>query len=277
MGEIAMSTGIKVEKLQEGLKTRLVGKYVFFAHEVGSTNDWARELAELGAPEGTVAIAEIQTVGRGRLGRKWLSPKGGLWFSIILKPKLKPPETVKLVFLAGLAVAEAIRELYGLKAETKWPNDVLVDGRKVCGILSEMKTIGEKVDYAIIGIGVNANIDVEKDFPKELSETATSIQKALGRRIALEELFKALLEKVDNFYQIFFKEGFTPILKEWKRYASFLGCAVEVSIDDERLEGIASDVDDSGALVLRLEDGSVKRVFVGEISLQFLELRPHGL
>ncbi|MEM3616851.1 MAG: biotin--[acetyl-CoA-carboxylase] ligase [Candidatus Bathyarchaeia archaeon] len=272
-----MSTGIKVEKLQEGLKTRLVGKYVFFAHEVGSTNDWARELAELGAPEGTVAIAEIQTVGRGRLGRKWLSPKGGLWFSIILKPKLKPPETVKLVFLAGLAVAEAIRELYGLKAETKWPNDVLVDGRKVCGILSEMKTIGEKVDYAIIGIGVNANIDVEKDFPKELSETATSIQKALGRRIALEELFKALLEKVDNFYQIFFKEGFTPILKEWKRYASFLGCAVEVSIDDERLEGIASDVDDSGALVLRLEDGSVKRVFVGEISLQFLELRPHGL
>ncbi|MEM2368471.1 MAG: biotin--[acetyl-CoA-carboxylase] ligase, partial [Candidatus Bathyarchaeia archaeon] len=114
-----MPTNIKVEKLQEGLKTRLVGKYIFFAHEVGSTNDWAKELAELGAPEGTVAIAETQTSGRGRLGRKWISPKGGLWFSIILKPKLEPLETVKLVFLAGLAVAETLRELYSLKTETK--------------------------------------------------------------------------------------------------------------------------------------------------------------
>ncbi|MEM3618059.1 MAG: biotin--[acetyl-CoA-carboxylase] ligase [Candidatus Bathyarchaeia archaeon] len=261
-----MPTAIKVEKLQEGLKTRLVGKYIFFAHEVGSTNDWAKELAELGAPEGTVAVAETQTAGRGRLGRKWLSPKGGLWFSIILKPKLKPPETVKLVFLAGLAVAETIRELYGLKAETKWPNDVLVNGKKVCGILSEMKTVDEKVDYAIIGIGVNADINVEKEFPKELSETATSIQKALGRKIALEELFKALLEKMDNFYQIFLKEGFTPILNRWKGFASFLGCRVEVYSDGEKFEGIASDVDGDGALILRLENGSVKRVFVGDLS-----------
>ncbi|MEM3873629.1 MAG: biotin--[acetyl-CoA-carboxylase] ligase [Candidatus Bathyarchaeia archaeon] len=272
-----MPTNIKVEKIQEGLKTRLVGKYIFFAHEVGSTNDWAKELAELGAPEGTVAIAETQTAGRGRLGRKWLSPKGGLWFSIIFRPRLRPPETVKLVFLAGLAVAETIRELYGLKAETKWPNDVLVDGKKVCGILSEMKTVDEKVDYAIIGIGVNANIDVEKEFPKELRETATSIQKALGRKISLEELFKALLEKMDSLYQIFLKEGFTPILKEWKSFASFLGCEVEVSSDGERLKGVASDVDGNGVLVLRFEDGSVKRVFFGDVSLRCLKLKPHGL
>ncbi|MEM3579759.1 MAG: biotin--[acetyl-CoA-carboxylase] ligase [Candidatus Bathyarchaeia archaeon] len=263
-----MPTNIKVEKLQEGLKTRLIGKYIFFAHEVGSTNDWAKELAELGAPEGTVAVAETQTSGRGRPGRKWLSPKGGLWFSIILKPKLKPPETIKLVFLAGLAVAETLRELFGLKVETKWPNDVLVNGRKVCGILSEMKTIGEKVDYTIIGVGVNANIDVEKEFPRELSETATSIQKALGRKISLEELFKALLEKMDNLYQIFLKEGFTPILKEWKSFAYFLGCRVEVCGDGERFEGIASDVDRDGALVLKLENGSVKRVFVGDLSIK---------
>jgi len=264
-----MPTDIKVEKLQEGLKTRLVGKYIFFAHKVGSTNDWARELAELGAPEGTVAIAETQTSGRGRLGRRWISPKGGLWFSIVLKPRLKPTETVKLVFLASLAVAEAIRELYGLKAETKWPNDVLVDGRKVCGILSEMKTVGEKVDYAIIGIGLNANLDVEEDFPKELRETATSIQKALGRKIALEELFRILLEKVDSLYQIFLRDGFSPILKKWKSFASFLGCEVEVSSEDIRFEGIASDVNDDGALVLRLKDGSIKRIFVGDLSIKF--------
>ncbi|MEM2988218.1 MAG: biotin--[acetyl-CoA-carboxylase] ligase, partial [Candidatus Bathyarchaeia archaeon] len=176
--------------------------------------------------------------------------------------------TVKLVFLAGLAVAETIRELYGLKAETKWPNDVLVDGRKVCGILSEMKTVDEKVDYATIGIGVNANIDVEKEFPKELKETATSIQKVLGRKIALEELFRALLEKMDSLYQIFLEKGFTPILNGWKGFASFLGHQVEVYGDGERFEGIASDVDGDGALVLKLENGSVKHVFVGGLIMK---------
>jgi BirA family biotin operon repressor/biotin-[acetyl-CoA-carboxylase] ligase len=257
-----------VEKLQEGLKTRLIGKCIFFAHEVGSTNDWAKELAELDAPEGTVAIAETQTSGRGRLGRKWISPKGGLGFSIIFRPKLKPHETVKLMFLACLAVAETLRDLYGLKTETKWPNDVLVDGRKVCGILSEMKTVGEKMEYVIIGIGVNANLDVEKEFPKELWETATSIQKALGRKISLEELFKALLEKMESLYQQFLKEGFMPILEKWKSYASFLGCEVEVRGDGERLEGTASNVDEDGALILKLKDGSTRRVFAGDLSLK---------
>ena len=263
-----MLAKIKVEKLQEGLKTKLMGRYIFFSHEIGSTNDWAKELVELGAPEGTVALAETQTAGRGRLGRKWISPKGGLWFSLILKPKLKPPETVKLAFLAGLAVAETIRELYGLKAQTKWPNDVLVGGRKVCGILSEMKTVGDKVEYAIIGIGVNVNFDTDKEFPKGLRETATSIQKALGRKIVLEELFRALLEKMDSLYQIFLKEGSTPILERWKDFASFLGCEVEVYGDGERLEGIASNVDDDGVLVLKLKGGSARRVFAGDLSIK---------
>jgi len=263
-----LPTNIKVERLQEGLKTKLLGRYIFFSHEVGSTNDWAKELAELDALEGTVAVAETQTSGRGRLGRKWISPKGGLWFSIIFRPKLKPHETVKLVFLACLAVAETLRDLYGLKAETKWPNDVLVDGRKVCGILSEMKTVGEKVEYAIIGIGVNANLDVEKELPKELWETVTSIQKALGRKISQEELFKALLEKMESIYQQFLKEGFVPMLKKWKSYASFIGCEVEVHGDGERLEGTASNVDEDGALILKLKDGSTRRVFVGDLSLK---------
>ncbi|MEM2463542.1 MAG: biotin--[acetyl-CoA-carboxylase] ligase [Candidatus Bathyarchaeia archaeon] len=266
-----MSTTIKVDKVQESLKTKLFGKYMFFSREVSSTNGWAKELAELGAPEGTVTVAETQTAGRGRLGRRWHSPKGGLWFSVIFKPTLKPAETVKLVFLASLAVAETLRQLYGLRVEVKWPNDVLVDGRKVCGILSEMKTMGEKVDYAIIGIGINANLDVEKDFPEEIRETATSIQKALGRKIALEELFKVLLEEMDSLYQIFLREGFTPILEEWKGFASFLGSQVEVSSNSEKFVGTASDVNGDGALVLKLKDGSAKRFFVGEVSLRSLK------
>jgi BirA family biotin operon repressor/biotin-[acetyl-CoA-carboxylase] ligase len=263
-----LSININVEKLQEGLETKLLGRYIFFSREVGSTNDWAKELAELDAPEGAVVLAETQTAGRGRLGRKWISPKGGLWFSIIFKPKIKPIETVKLVFLASLAVAETIRELYGLRAETKWPNDVLVDGLKVCGILSEMKTVGEKVEYAVIGIGINANFNVDEEFPEELREKATSLEKALGRKISLEELFKALLEKMESLHQQFLKEGFTPILERWKSYASFLGCEVEVHGDGERLEGTASNVDEDGALILKLKDGSIKRVFAGDLSLK---------
>ncbi|MEM1536725.1 MAG: biotin--[acetyl-CoA-carboxylase] ligase [Candidatus Bathyarchaeia archaeon] len=263
-----MPATIKADRIQEGLKTKLFGKYLFFAREVGSTNDWAKELAELGAPEGTVAIAEVQTAGRGRLGRKWHSPRGGLWFSIIIKPNLKPAETVQLVFLASLAVVEVLRELYGLKAETKWPNDVLVEGRKVCGILSEMKTVGEKVEYAVLGVGLNANIDVEKEFPLELRETATSLEKMLGKEIALEILLKALLEKMESLYQIFLEEGFNYILAKWKTHASFLRCEVEVYSGDEKFEGLALDVDGDGALVLRLRDGTVKRIFTGDLSIR---------
>ncbi len=263
-----MSTKISVEKLQEGLKTKLLGKYLFFSREAGSTNDWAKELAELGAPEGTVAIAETQTSGRGRLDRKWHSPKGGLWFSIILKPKLKPMETVKLVFLAGLAVAETLRSLYALKVETKWPNDVLVDGLKVCGILSEMKTLGEKVAYVIVGVGVNANFEADKMFPSELRNTATSLETLLGRKVVLEELFRTLLEKMESLYELFLNDGFNQILEKWKGFASFLGREVEVLTESEKIDGFAVDVDDDGALVLKLKDGSLKRVFVGDFSLK---------
>jgi BirA family biotin operon repressor/biotin-[acetyl-CoA-carboxylase] ligase len=259
---------LNVDRLQEGLRTKRLGRSVFFSSVVGSTNEWAKELAAYGAAEGTVAVAETQTCGRGRLGREWVSPKGGLWFSVVLRPELKPVEAVGLVFVSGLAVADVLRELYGLKSETKWPNDVLVNGRKVCGILTEMNTIGEKVNYVIVGIGVNANFDVEKVFPEELRVIATSLENELGRKVKLEELFKALLEKLENFYELFMKEGFDPILKEWKKYAGFLGCQVEVASGIEKWVGLALDVENDGALIMRLEDGTVKRVFVGDATLR---------
>jgi BirA family biotin operon repressor/biotin-[acetyl-CoA-carboxylase] ligase len=263
-----MPNTLSVEKIQDGLKSKLFGKYVFFAREVGSTNDWAKELAELGAPEGTVAMAETQTAGRGRLGRKWHSPRGGIWFSIILRPNIKPSEAVCLVFLASLAVAETLRELYGLKVETMWPNDVLVNGCKVCGTLSEMKTVGEKVEYVVIGVGLNANIDVKKELPPELWETATSLEEELGRKIALETLFKALLEKMEKLYQTFLEKGFAKVLAKWKTYAAFLGREVEVHGVGGRIEGQAIDVDDEGALVLRLKHGELKRVLAGDVSIK---------
>jgi len=259
---------LNVDRLQEGLRTKCFGRNIVFLREVGSTNDFAKELAGYGAVEGTVVVAETQTCGRGRLGREWVSPKGGLWFSIILRPELKPAEAVRLVFVAGLAVAQVLHETYGLSVETKWPNDVLVNGRKVCGMLTEMNTTGERINYVIVGVGVNANFDVAKVFPDELRASATSLENGLGRKVRLEELFRALLEKLENVYELFLKEGFGPVLEKWKAYAGFLGRQVEVASDSEKLCGLALDVDSEGALVLRLEDGTVRRVFAGDLSLR---------
>jgi BirA family biotin operon repressor/biotin-[acetyl-CoA-carboxylase] ligase len=259
---------LNLDRLQEGLRTRRLGRSVFFSNVVGSTNEWAKELAAYGAAEGTVAVAETQTRGRGRLGREWFSPKGGLWFSVILRPNLKPAEVVGLVFVAGLAVAEVLRELYSLEAETKWPNDVLVNESKVCGILTEMNTVGARVNFVVVGVGVNANFDVAKVFPEELREAAVSLENVLGRKVRLEELFRALLEKLEYFYELLLKEGFDPILAEWKKYAGFLGCHVEVISGTEKWVGLALDVDYDGSLILRLKDGTVKHVLVGDVTLR---------
>jgi len=263
-----MSAKLSVNQLQDGLCTRRFGRSILFSREVDSTNKWAKELATYGADEGTVAIAETQTKGRGRLDREWVSPTGGLWFSLILRPNLSPTEAVKVTLVAGLAVAKVLREMFDLRAETKWPNDVLVNGRKICGVLAEMNTTGETVDFVVVGVGVNVNFDVENVFPEQLKRVATSLEKELGRKVKLGNLFRALLERLESLYELFVKEGFNPILEEWKNYAGFLGCKVEVTGPTGEMSGLASDVDPEGALVLRLEDGTVKRVFVGDISLQ---------
>ncbi|NWG10302.1 biotin--[acetyl-CoA-carboxylase] ligase [Candidatus Bathyarchaeota archaeon] len=246
--------------LQEGLRTKQFGKRIVFLHEVGSTNDCAKELAGYDAEEGTVVIAETQTAGRGRLGREWISPKGGLYFSVILRPKISASEAVKLVFVAGLAVAKVLNEVYELKVETKWPNDVLIKGKKICGILAETNTISEKVNYAIIGVGVNANFNVEKALLKELVKTATSLEDELGKKIRVEELFKTLMEKLETLYFLLLKEGSAPILSEWKKHADFLGKRVEVTIGDKKFSGMAVDVGVDGSLILKQENGSVKLV-----------------
>ena len=262
-----MQPRIRMNKLQEALRTKRFGRIILFSHEVNSTNEWAKKLAIYGAHEGTVVIAETQAEGRGRLGREWISPVGGLWFSLILKPKLHPADAVKLTFVAGLAVTKVLREMFNLKTETKWPNDVLVNGRKVCGILTEMNTRDETINFVVIGIGVNVNFDVERVFPEPLKKTATSLQNELKRKVEIEKLFRDLLEKLENLYELFTKEGFKPILKEWKNYAGFLNRQVEIASPTEKLSGLALDVDDDGALVIKLKDGTVKHVLVGTISL----------
>jgi len=262
-----VSAKIKPDKLQESLCTKRFGKRVFFSCEVNSTNEWAKELAKLGAEEGTVAVAGTQTAGRGRLNREWISPEGGLWFSIVLRPKVRAAEAVQLVFVVGLAVAEVLRGKYGMKVETKWPNDVLVNGKKICGILIEMNTTGQKVNHIVAGIGINANFEVGRVLPDQLREVATSLENELGRKIRLEKLFRALLENLEKIYDLYILRGFAPVLEEWKRYANLLGHKVEVTNQKEKITGLALDVNNEGALVLRFEDGKTRHVFVGDVSL----------
>jgi len=254
--------------LQEGLQTKRLGKQIIFLREVDSTNSLAKELAGYGAVEGTVVVAEAQRVGRGRKGREWYSPKGGLYFSVVLRPKCDSCEAVKLVFVAGLAVAEVLSKKYGLDVAVKWPNDVLANGKKVCGVLSEMNLAGEEVNYVVIGIGVNVNVDVIEGFPESLRKVATSLEVELGRKVLLNELFRALLESLDAFYEQFLKEGTVEILCKWKKYAVFLGRQVTVVDEAETLNGLALDIDGEGALVLKLGNGALKRVFVGDVSVR---------
>jgi BirA family biotin operon repressor/biotin-[acetyl-CoA-carboxylase] ligase len=255
-------------KLQEGSRTKELGRRIFFSREVTSTNEWARKLASQGAPEGTVAIAESQTRGHGRLYRKWVSPPGGLWFSLILRPKLCLAEALKLTFVAGLAVAETLDEQYGLRAETKWPNDVLVNGRKVCGVLGEVSTTGKEVNAVVLGIGINANFKAEQVLPESMRAEATSLETELKRKIQLEELFNRLVEKLEATYMLYTTKGFSPILKKWKRHAGFLGQEVEVTDGNEKTAGLACDIDEEGSLVLMLKNGTLKHVLVGDVSLR---------
>jgi BirA family transcriptional regulator, biotin operon repressor / biotin---[acetyl-CoA-carboxylase] ligase len=255
---------INLEKFQESLHTKRFGRSVFFSRKVKSTSDWAKKLAKMGAEEGTVTVAETQTAGRGRLGREWASPRGGLWFSIVLQPKLKASEAAKLVFVASLAVAEVLHKKFGLRTETKWPNDVQVNGKKICGILAEMNTKGQRVNSIILGIGVNANF-ADDVLPESVKAHATSIEKELGKKIRLESLLKELLEKMETIYDAYLERGFAPLLEQWKKYAEFLGRIVVIADQEETLNGLALDVDLEGALMLKLEDGTRRRILVGDL------------
>lgn len=245
-----------------------MGRKIFFKREVDSTNEWAKELARLGAEEGTVVVAETQTSGRGRLGREWFSPRGGLWFSIILRPQLRVAEALRLVFVAGLAVAKTLHETYGLYVETKWPNDVLVNGKKICGILMETNTIGAVISFVVVGIGINANIVVKKDFPTQMRKSATSLENELGHKAVLEELLRKVLEVFETEYDSFMSGEYLSLLDKWKSYAKFLGGRVDVTGENESYIGLALDVDHDGALIVKREDGTIERVLAGDITVR---------
>lgn len=245
------------------LKTKYIGKGLHYFDEVNSTNEKANELA-VDVEEGTVIIAEKQKKGIGRFGREWISPKGGVYVSVILKPKISPIDASKMTLIAGIVVAKVIRKL-GLDAKLKWPNDILIHRKKVGGILTSISTKEYKIDYIIVGIGINANVDIST-FPKEVQKSVTSLKEELKREVSTEKIIEDILYEIEMNYEIFkFKKGnFTYLLNEWKRLSDTIGKKVKINMRTEVIEGEAVAVNSDGALILKLEDGSLKNIIAGE-------------
>ena len=240
---------------------KTIGRGIHCFDEVNSTTEKAIELAD-NAAEGTVIIAEKQKKGMGRFGREWFSPEGGVYVSVILKPKISPTNAPKITLIAGIAVAKVIRRL-GLDAKIKWPNDVLIHGKKVCGILTNVITRDDKVDFAVVGIGINANVDIST-FPKELHESATSLKEELKNEVSMEKIIKDLLYELEINYESLKEGKFAHLLNEWKKLSDTIGKKVKIKIETEVIEGNAVGINKDGTLILKLEDGSLRKIIAGE-------------
>ena len=242
--------------------TRLIGRHLRWHRSLPSTNDLALRLTEIPVPEGTVVLADEQTAGRGRLGRRWASPRGGIWLSVILRPRLPAEEVPLIGFAAATATAGAVREVTHLAARVKWPNDVLVDDRKVAGILAEA---GAGREWFVIGIGVNANIPAEA-LPQTTGYPATSLQAALGRAVDREALIGAMLRELEREYELLTSGGARETLRRWRELADTLGRPVRVEMPSGILEGEARDIDETGALLVRTKDGRLHKILAGDVA-----------
>ncbi|OKP93593.1 biotin--[acetyl-CoA-carboxylase] ligase [Paenibacillus sp. P46E] len=236
--------------------------------EVVSTQEEAKKLAENGAPEGTSVRAEEQTGGRGRMGRKWHSPRGkGIWISIVLRPELPLSLTPQLTLLAGVAVCTAIREVTGVQAGIKWPNDLLAGGRKICGILLESSLREGGLHYCIAGIGIAVNL-TEEDYPQELKGIGTSLLiEGGGIPIDRTVLTEAVLTELEYLYILYNEQGFKPIRELWESMSVTLGRQVCYNTPEGRCEALAVGLDENGGLLLKDRTGAVMSVLSGEIEM----------
>lgn len=251
--------------IRNGLCTDFLGQHIVYYPTVDSTNSVAKTLAQQGAVEGTLVIADEQSAGRGRLGRRWLAPYGTcLLFSLIFRPDLEVQRAQRLTMICGLGVREAIHKVSGLPAQLKWPNDIMLFGRKAGGILTEMSSSGGYLDYAVVGIGLNVNLQITA-LPAEFN--ATSIEHELGRTVPRVHLLQQALLHIEERYSAL-QAGESPV-KEWAAALETLGRQVELHTAQGTWRGLAMAVDDEGALLLRLDNGRVRRVLVGDIVHQY--------
>lgn len=255
---------IKASEISKDLNTNYIGKNIYVFKEVSSTNTLARFLAMNNVENGSVILSEKQTSARGRSGKSWESPLGGIWLSIVLQPNVDYSKLPLITLATGVAVAKAI-ERTGIKnCEIKWPNDIIIHGKKVCGILTEAVTKVNTIEHVIIGVGIDANIDIS-DFPEELKDGTTTIADELGRKEDENVLIRMFLEEFEKISEIFINEGFEEILKEWRKRSYSIGKIVEVREPfNKNYDAYVLGISREGALVVEKIDGTLEKVISGE-------------
>lgn len=250
---------------------RIIGRDIRVFQETTSTSDVTEKLARDGAKEGVVVFAESQTKGRGRLGRKWVSPAGkGLWFSVLLRPQMRPQEATQMTVATAVAVSRAIETQTGLKTAIKWPNDLLIRGKKVAGILTELTADPDQIKHLIIGIGIDANLALS-DLPTDLRPIATSLRIERNGAVDRPALAAQILTELDVEYRRVCQGKFPAVADEWEARCSTLGSRVVVNIGSRSVEGVAESLDDDGALLVRTQHGRIERIIGGDVTMQKTE------
>ncbi len=254
-----------VESILASLNTRVIGREIALFECLESTQTKAHERVAQGAPEGAVILAEQQTAGRGRMGKTWYSPSGkGIWMSMILKPQIPLPHAPQLTLLTAVSLCRAIKRMLNIDIGIKWPNDLLVGGKKVCGILLESSAEDERLRYVVAGIGISANLRRE-DYPEDLRDKATSLFMESGEIVDRERLIAAFLEEFEKMYELFQEQGFVPIRTLWEALSVSLNRPIRVQTREGWVEGRADSIDDYGALLVHTSDGGELKLYAGEV------------
>jgi BirA family biotin operon repressor/biotin-[acetyl-CoA-carboxylase] ligase len=258
---------LTADDIKARLKTRIIGSEILVFDETASTNDVVEHLAKSGARDGLVVFAESQTKGRGRHGRAWISPRGkGLWFSVLLRPALPPAAASRITVAASVAVARAVRQTSHVEARIKWPNDVIVNDKKLAGILTELRAEADEIQLAILGIGIDVNCEAE-DFPPDVAKIATSIQVETGHAQDRVALAARVLVELDECYHVAL-ENFETVADEWADLCTTLGKQIVVRMAQRRIEGFAHALDGDGALLVRKDDGQIERILGGDLAVE---------
>ena len=254
-------------EIKDGLKTKWIGKKIYYFDTIDSTQSYALEIAENKNEDGTVVIAHKQTKGKGRMNRKWVSPEGGIWLSVILQPKTDFSLTTLFPIAAAVALSSAIKSATGIKTELKWPNDVLINGKKVCGVLVDASLTSNQIDYIVLGVGINFNIQtstIEKNIKNTGNYSGITSLMKHAENIKAVELIQSFLFELENTIELLMQGGEKNIVKKWIKNSSTIGKNITLKTNEGEIKGIASKIDSDGALIIQ-QKGKNQRVLVGDV------------
>ncbi|MDP2891911.1 MAG: biotin--[acetyl-CoA-carboxylase] ligase [Bacillota bacterium] len=263
----SMPDSMRPEFIMAWLSTKYIGKEIRYFEKIDSTNNKARELAASGCAQGLIVLADEQDIGKGRMGRRWYSPVGvGIYFSVVLRPELHPSQAPQITVAAAVAAVRAIRVLTGIDAQNKWPNDIVADDKKIAGIMTEMSADMDRINWMVVGIGVNVN---NTWFPPEIAEHATSLKNITGANFSRVQLLLTICHELEDILDVLIKKGnFQEILEEYESYSAIIAKRVRITRKDSSTEGTVEGFDRDGALLLKLDNGEIERIVSGDVSLR---------